>query len=68
MAYNAQNGGVYILINGDASPLQRTLENLKKNVSSTAKQIEAEMQGIMWIPCPTRKSSSAWGRGPWCTT
>ena len=46
MAYNAQNGGVYILINGDASPLQRTLENLKKNVSSTAKQIEAEMQGV----------------------
>ena len=46
MVYNAQNGGVYILINGDASPLQRTLENLKKNVSSTAKQIEAEMQGI----------------------
>ena len=46
MAYNAQNGGVYILINGDASPLQRTLENLKKSVSSTAKQIEAEMQGV----------------------
>lgn len=46
MAYNAQNGGVYILINGDATPLQRTLERLKTKVSDTAKQIEAQMQGV----------------------
>ena len=46
MAYNAQNGGIYILINGDATPLQRTLERLKTKVSDTAKQIESQMQGV----------------------
>ena len=61
MAYNAQNGGVYILINGDASPLQRKLEDLRGKVSKTAKQIETELQGVFGRADISKFANSAIG-------